>query len=121
MNIKFLEFETISPSALYKVSKKEDSSSSLTIKFQDKEKQEVDILCTILKKGKITIILHPNSILLNHATDDLSFYYGKRKSREKENKEIPGKIAFRGLSEKKENIIIILFLHFLLMLLGQKQ
>jgi hypothetical protein len=51
--------------------------------------------------------LHPNSILLNHATDDLSFYYGKRKSREKENKEIPGKIAFRGLSEKKGNIFLL--------------
>ena len=105
MKIKFLDFETISPSPLYKASKKEESF--LIIKFQDKDKQEVDILCTIIKKGKITLILHPNSILLNHASEELCFYYGKRKNREKENKEIPGKIAFRGLSEKKGNIFIL--------------
>jgi hypothetical protein len=106
MNIKFLDFETVSPSALYKISKKEESSS-LIIKFQDKDKQELDILCTIIKKGKITIILHPNSVLLNHASDELFFYYGKRKSKEKENKEIPGKIAFRGLTERKGNIFLL--------------
>ena len=105
MKIKFLDFETTSPAALYKVSKPEENS--LIIKFQDKEKQDMDILCTIIKKGKITIIIHPNSILLNHASDELLFYYGKRKTKEKENKEIPGKISFRGLTEKKGNIFLL--------------
>ena len=105
MNLKFLDFETISPSTLFKTAKKEETS--LMIKLQDKEKQDIDILCTIIKKGKVTIILHPISILLNHASDDLCFYYGKRKNKEKENKEIPGKIAFRGLSEKKGNIFLL--------------
>jgi len=59
------------------------------------------------KKGKITIIFHPNSILLNHASEELSFYYGKRKNREKDNKEIPGKITFRGLTDKKGNIFLL--------------
>ena len=104
MKIKFLDFETPSPSTLYNTKKEQ---TSLIIKFQDKDKQEVDILCTIIKKGKITVILHPNSILLNHASEELSFYYGKRKNKEKENKEIPGKISYRGLSEKKGNIFLL--------------
>ena len=103
MKIKILDFKTISESALYKFSKKEDTS--LIIKFQNEENQEMDILCTIIKKGKVTAILHPNSILLNHASEDLSFYYGKRKN--KENKEIPGKIAYRGLRDKKGNIFLL--------------
>ena len=105
MKIKFLDFETISPSSLYRISKKDETS--IIVKFQDKDKQEMDILCTIIKKGKVTVILHPNSILLNHASEELSFYYGKRKTKEKENKEIPGKIPFRGLSEKKGNIFLL--------------
>ena len=105
MNLKFLDFETITPSVLFKPSAKEETS--LIIKLHDRDKQDVDILCTIIKKGKVTIILHPVSILLNHGSDDLCFYYGKRKNREKENKEIPGKIAYKGLSEKKGNIFLL--------------
>ena len=105
VNIKFLDFETINPVPLYKVNKKDESST--IIKFKDKEKQEMDILCTVIKKGKITVVLHPNSILVNHASDELLFYYGKRKTKEKENKEIPGKIDLRGLSDKKGNIFLL--------------
>ena len=67
MRIKVLDFETISPTTLYKVLGKEKEETSQVIKFQDKDRQDMDILCTIIKKGKITAILHPNSILLNHA------------------------------------------------------
>ena len=99
VDIKFLDFQTINPVSLYKVNKKDESS--FTIKLRDKNKQEVDLLCSVIKRGKITLVLHPNSILLNHASDELLFYYGKRKAIEKENKEIPGKIEFRGLKDKK--------------------
>ena len=105
VNIKFLDFETVNPTPLYKVNKKDENST--IVKFRDKEKQEMDLLCTVIKKGKITVVLHPNSILLNHATDELLFYYGKRKTKEKENKEIPGKIDLRGLTDKKGNIFLL--------------
>ena len=105
MKLKFLDFETISPSPLYTVSKKEEEKF-IILKFQDKEKQETDIICTIMKKGKITLILHPNSILLNHVSKDLTFYYGKRKNKEKENKEIPGKISY-GHTDKKGYIFLL--------------
>ena len=105
VNIKFLDFETINPSPLYKANKKDENST--IVKFRDKDKQEMDLLCTVIKKGKITVVLHPNSILLNHASDELLFYYGKRKAKEKENKEIPGKIDLRGLTDKKGNIAIL--------------
>ena len=105
VDIKFLDFQTINPVTLFKVSKKEESS--YIIKFTDKTRAEMDLLSTVLIKGKITIILHPNSILLNHASDELLFFYGKRKSKEKENKEIPGKIEFRGLTDKKGNIFLL--------------
>ena len=105
VDIKFLDFQTINPVNLYKVNKKEESS--FTIKLRDKNKQEVDLLCSVIKRGKITLVLHPNSILLNHASDELLFYYGKRKAIEKENKEIPGKIEFRGLTDKKGNIFLL--------------
>ena len=107
MRIKVLDFETINPTILYKGSGKEKEETSQVIKFQDKDKQDMDILCTIIKKGKITAILHPNSILLNHASEELSFYYGKRKNRDRDNKEIPGKISFKGLTEKKGNIFLL--------------
>ena len=105
VDIKFLDFQTVNPSPLYKVNKKDENS--YIIKFIDKNRQEMDLLCTIIKKGKITVVLHPNSILLNHASDELLFYYGKRKTKEKENKEIPGKIEFRGLTDKKGNIFLL--------------
>ena len=105
VNIKFLDFETINPSPLYKANKKDENST--IVKFRDKDKQEMDLLCTVIKKGKITVVLHPNSILLNHASDELLFYYGKRKAKEKENKEIPGKIDLRGLTDKKGNIFLL--------------
>ena len=104
-DIKFLDFQTVNPSPLYKVNKKDENS--FIIKFIDKSRQEMNLLCTIIKKGKITVVLHPNSILLNHASDELLFFYGKRKTKEKENKEIPGKIEFRGLTDKKGNIFLL--------------
>ena len=103
--IKFLDFEMVNPSPLYKTSKKDETS--YIIKFIDKAKQEMDLVCTIIKKGKITVVLHPKSILLNHASDELLFFYGKRKAKEKENKEIPGKVEFRGLTDKKGNIFLL--------------
>ena len=77
--IKFLDFEMVNPSPLYKASKKDETS--YIIKFIDKAKQEMDLVCTIIKKGKITVVLHPKSILLNHASDELLFFYGKRKAK----------------------------------------
>ena len=103
VNIKFLDFETINPANLYKATKKDENST--IVKFKDKSQQEMDLLCTVIKKGKITVVLHPNSILLNHASDELLFFYGKRKARD--NKEIPGKIEFRGLTDKKGNIFLL--------------
>ena len=105
VRIKFLDFETVGSPTIYKSTKKDDNSSIL--KFKDKYGQEMDLLCTVIKTGKITVVLHPNSILLNHASDELLFYYGKRKTRERENKEIPGKIEFRGLTDKKGNIFLL--------------
>ena len=105
VDIKFLDFQTINPATLYKMTKKDETS--FIIKFIDKSRQEMDLLCTVIKKGKITVVLHPNSILLNHASDELLFFYGKRKTRDKENKEIPGKIEFRGLTDKKGNIFLL--------------
>ena len=105
LDLKFLEFKTVLPIILYNSSKKNELTQ--IVKFQNKENQEVDIICTKIKKGKITIILHPNSILLNHANEELFFYYGKRKDKDKDNKEIPGKISYRGLAEKIGNIFLL--------------
>ena len=57
-------------------------------KKKDKKKPKtVDIICTILKDNKITIILHPNTVLINQVSGDLSFFYGSSSKDD----EIPGK------------------------------
>ena len=41
------------------------------------KKNFVSVLFTILKKKKITIIIHPKTMLINHTNFTIEFYYGK--------------------------------------------
>ena len=74
-------------------SRREKESGQSVIKSvreqkKDKKKPKtVDIICTILKDNKITIILHPNTVLINQVSGDLSFFYGSSSKDD----EIPGK------------------------------
>jgi hypothetical protein len=64
--------------------KKKNKTNTNEIIFYDNKnnncnnkKNFVSVLITILKKKKITIIIHPKTMLINHTNFTIEFYYGK--------------------------------------------
>ena len=101
INLSFLNFSTKKFVTLYN----NKTGENLTkIKLFDDTDNNVDILCTVYKdkKKKVTIILHPNSVLINHSGLNCYFYYGK----DKQNL-IPGKgsIGNMYLLKFEQNIL----------------
>ena len=78
INLSFLNFSIKKFITLYN----NKTGENLTkIKLFDDTDNNVDILCTVYKdkKKKVTIILHPNSVLIEHSGLNCYFYYGKDK------------------------------------------
>lgn len=83
--INTLNFTTKSYETLYKKDKMEKPSRQIML--YDEKGKSVDIICTIFKKNKVTIVLHPNTVLIDQTSNGLTFYYGNPSK----NDEIPGK------------------------------
>ena len=91
--LNFLTFSTKNYVTLYNNKSGEQLSK---IKLIDDSGYKVDILCTIYldKKKKVTAILHPNSVLIDHSGLNCYFYYGKEI---KKQNLIPGKGSFGNI------------------------
>ena len=74
--LTFLNFSTDNYVTLYNVN---DSKQITKIILNENKVPKLDILCTIIgdRRKKITAILHPNSVLINHSSLYSTFYYGK--------------------------------------------